>query len=132
VTPQHKLRIIELYRKSGEIVAMTGDGVNDALSLAAADLGIAMGKGTEVAKEAADIVLNSMIISAALFLPFRKAGIFIKQLKKLFYICFQRASVKCLLLSGCALFGLPLPLTASQIIWLNFITDGFLGSGPSP
>ena len=58
VTPDHKLRIIQAYRKRGEIVAMTGDGVNDAPSLVAADLGVSMGNiGTEVAKEASDIIL---------------------------------------------------------------------------
>ncbi|MFH1346670.1 MAG: HAD-IC family P-type ATPase [Spirochaetota bacterium] len=126
VNPTHKLRIIEIFRKSGEIVAMTGDGVNDAPSLAAADLGVAMGKiGTEVAKEAADIVLLddnfSNIISAA-----EEGRNIYKTIKKVVLYLFSTSVGEVLTISGALIIGFPLPLFPAQIIWLNFVTDGFL------
>ncbi|MDQ3014741.1 MAG: HAD-IC family P-type ATPase [bacterium] len=126
VTPQHKLRIIELFRKQKKIVAMTGDGVNDALSLAAADLGIAMGKGgTEVAKEAADIVLlddNFGSIVAAI----EEGRNIYKTIKKVILYLFSTNIGELLTIIGALFLSYTIPITASQIIWLNFVTDGFL------
>lgn len=126
VTPEHKLRIITAYKKRGEIVAMTGDGVNDAPPLVAADLGIAMGKiGTEVAKEAADIVLLDddfgSIVSAV-----EEGRSIYKTIKKVVLYLFSTSLGEVLTIVGALLVSLPLPLLASQIIWLNFVTDGFL------
>ncbi len=126
VTPEHKLKIIEVFRKRKEIIAMTGDGVNDAPSLVAADLGVAMGKiGTEVAKEAADIILlddNFESITAAI----EEGRSIYKTIKKVILYLFS-TSLGEVLTIGIALFsGYPLPLLAGQIIWLNFVTDGFL------
>jgi Ca2+-transporting ATPase len=126
VTPEHKLKIIEGYKFRGEVVAMTGDGVNDALSLAAADLGVAMGKtGTEVAKEAADIVLlddNFGNIIAAV----EEGRNIYQTIKKVVLYLFSTSLGEVLTITGAILLGFPVPLTAGQIIWLNFVTDGFL------
>lgn len=126
VTPEHKLRIINAYKKRGEIVAMTGDGVNDAPSLVAADLGVAMGRiGTEVAKEAADIVLLDdnfgSIISAV-----EEGRSIYKTIKKVILYLFSTSLGEVLTITGALVLGYPLPLLAAQIIWLNFVTDGFL------
>jgi Ca2+-transporting ATPase len=126
VTPEHKLRIINAYRKRGEIVAMTGDGVNDAPSLVAADLGIAMGKiGTEVAKEASDIILLDdnfgSIVSAI-----EEGRSIYKTIKKVILYLFSTSIGEVLTIAGALLLGYPLPLLAAQIIWLNLVTDGFL------
>ncbi|KKW41664.1 hypothetical protein A3I46_02370 [Candidatus Kaiserbacteria bacterium RIFCSPLOWO2_02_FULL_54_13] len=126
VTPEHKLRIINAYKKRGEIVAMTGDGVNDAPSLVAADLGVAMGKiGTEVAKEAADIVLLDdnfgSIVSAV-----EEGRSIYKTIKKVILYLFSTSLGEVLTITGALILGYPLPLLAAQIIWLNFVTDGFL------
>jgi len=126
VTPEHKLRIIGAYRARGEIVAMTGDGVNDAPSLVAADLGVAMGKiGTEVAKEAADIILLDdnfgSIVSAV-----EEGRSIYKTIKKVILYLFSTGLGEVLVIVGALLIGFPLPLLAAQIIWLNFVTDGFL------
>lgn len=126
VSPNHKLRIIELFRRRGEVVAMTGDGVNDAPSLAAADLGVAMGKvGTEVAKEAADIVLLddnfSNIVAAA-----EEGRNIYKTIKKVVLYLFSTSAGEALIIGSAVLMNWPLPLLPAQIIWLNFITDGFL------
>lgn len=126
VTPDHKLRIIQAFRKLGEIVAMTGDGVNDAPSLVAADLGVAMGKiGTEVAKEASDIVLLddnfASIVSAA-----EEGRSIYKTIKKVVLYLFSTSLGEVLTIAGALLLGYPLPLLPAQIIWLNFVTDGFL------
>ena len=126
MTPEHKLRIINAYKKRGEIIAMTGDGVNDAPSLVAADLGVAMGKiGTEVAKEAADIVLLDdnfgSIISAV-----EEGRSIYKTIKKVILYLFSTSLGEVLTITGALILGYPLPLLAAQIIWLNFVTDGFL------
>ncbi|PIR44696.1 MAG: hypothetical protein COV10_03315 [Candidatus Vogelbacteria bacterium CG10_big_fil_rev_8_21_14_0_10_51_16] len=126
VTPEHKLRIVKALRENGDTVAMTGDGVNDALSLVGADLGIAMGgEGTEVAREAADIVLvdgNLSTLGAAVE-EGRSITISLKQV--LLYL-FSTSIGELLFVVGALFVGSALPITASQIIWLNFVTDGIL------
>lgn len=126
VTPEHKLRIIRAYKARGEIVAMTGDGVNDAPSLVAADLGVSMGRiGTEVAKEASDIVLLDdnfgSIVSAV-----EEGRSIYKTIKKVILYLFSTSWGEALTIGGALLLGFPLPLLPAQIIWLNFVTDGFL------
>lgn len=126
VTPEHKLRIINAYKARGEIVAMTGDGVNDAPSLMAADLGVAMGKiGTEVAKEASDIVLLDdnfgSIVSAV-----EEGRSIYKTIKKVILYLFSTGAGEALTIIGATVLLMPLPILPAQIIWLNFVTDGFL------
>ena len=126
VTPEHKLAIIRAFKKRREIIAMTGDGVNDAPSLVAADLGVAMGRiGTEVAKEAADIVLLDdnfgSIVSAA-----EEGRSIYRTIKKVILYLFSTSLGEVGTIVGAMLIGLPLPLLPTQIIWLNFVTDGFL------
>ncbi len=126
VTPEHKLRIIKAYKSRGEIVAMTGDGVNDAPSLVAADLGVAMGRiGTEVAKEAADIILLDdnfgSIVSAV-----EEGRSIYKTIKKVILYLFAGSASQVFTIFGALFLGYPLPLLAAQIIWLNFVTDGLL------
>ncbi|MEK7608616.1 MAG: HAD-IC family P-type ATPase [Patescibacteria group bacterium] len=126
VTPEHKMQIINAYKRRGEIVAMTGDGVNDAPSLVAADLGVSMGKiGTEVAKEASDIILLDdnfgSIVSAI-----EEGRSIYKTIKKVILYLFSTSTGEVLVISGALFLGYPLPILAAQIIWLNFVTDGFL------
>lgn len=126
VTPEHKLRIVEAYKARGEVVAMTGDGVNDAPSLVAADLGVGMGGiGTEVAREASDIILlddNFGSIVAAV----EEGRHMYKAIKKVVLYLFSTSVGEVLTIVGALVLLLPLPLMPSQIIWLNFVTDPFL------
>ena len=126
VNPEHKLRIIQAYKARGEVVAMTGDGVNDAPSLVAADLGVAMGKiGTEVAKEAADIILlddNFGSIVAAV----EEGRSIYKTIKKVILYLFATSAGEVLAIAGALVLGYPLLILPAQIIWLNLVTDGFL------
>ena len=126
VSPEHKLRIINAYKKRGLIIAMTGDGVNDAPSLVAADLGISMGLiGTEVAKEASDIILlddNFHSIVSAI----EEGRNIYKTIKKVILYLFSTSVGVSMTIAGALFLGYPLPLMAAQIIWLNFVTDGFL------
>ena len=124
--PEHKLKIIKAFKAKGEVVAMTGDGVNDAPSLVAADLGVAMGKiGTEVAKEASDIVLLDdnfgNIVSAV-----EEGRSIYKTIKRVLLYLFSTGLGEVLTIAGALLLGFPLPILPAQIIWLNFVTDGFL------
>ena len=126
VTPEHKLKIISAYRKNGHIVAMTGDGVNDAPSLVGADLGIAMGKmGSEVSKEAADIVLLDDNLSSVIAAIEEGRSIY-KTVKKVILYLFSTSAGEVLTISGALLLGLAIPVLPAQIIWLNLVTDGFL------
>lgn len=126
VSPQHKLRIINLYHKKGNLVAMTGDGINDAPSLVAADLGIAMGGvGTEVAKEAADIILLDDSFTSIIKAIEQGRHIFYT-LKRVILYFFSTNMGEILIVLFALICELPLPITAAQILWLNLITDGFL------
>ncbi|KKW17909.1 MAG: ATPase, P-type (Transporting), HAD superfamily, subfamily IC [Candidatus Kaiserbacteria bacterium GW2011_GWB1_50_17] len=126
MTPEHKLRIIKAYKSTGLIIAMTGDGVNDAPSLVAADLGVAMGGiGTEVAKEASDIVLLDDNFGSIVSAIEEGRGIY-KAIKKVILYLFSTNASEIFVLIGALLLALPLPLLPSQIIWLNFVTDPFL------
>ncbi len=126
VTPEDKLHLIEGYSKAHLTAGMTGDGVNDAPALLAADIGMAMGKkGTEVAKEAADIILlddNFTTIVAAV----EEGRTIYLTIKKVLLYIFSTSIGELLTVSTSVFLGLPLPVIAVQIIWLNFVTDGFL------
>ncbi|MBN1537219.1 MAG: cation-translocating P-type ATPase [Anaerolineales bacterium] len=124
VSPEHKMRIVEALRDSGEVVAMTGDGVNDAPSIKRADIGVAMGiTGTDVAKESADMVLTddnyASIVSAV-----EQGRIIYSNIRKFVYylICCNVAEILIIFLG--TLIHRISPLTAIQLLWLNLITDG--------
>ncbi len=126
VNPEHKLRIVNLFRSQGKIIAMTGDGVNDAPSLVAADLGISMGKiGTEVAKEASDIILLDDNFETIVSAIEEGRGIY-KSIKKVLSYLLSTGFAEVLVILVALLLDMPLPLIAVQIIWLNFVTDGIL------
>lgn len=124
--PADKLRIVKILQDRGEIVAMTGDGVNDGPSIALADIGISMGKtGTEVAKEAADFILvddNFSNIRDGIF----EARTIIENIKKTLIFLLSTSLGEIIIIGGSIIGGLPLPLLPAQILWLNLITDGFL------
>lgn len=124
VLPEHKLRIVRSYQRLGKIVAVTGDGVNDALALKQAHVGVAMGQtGTDVAKEASDIIIlddNLSTIVAAIEEGRRIYNNIFKVVK--FQLAGNLSEV--IVIVGAAIFGLPAPLTATQILWINFVTDG--------
>lgn len=126
VTPFHKLKIINAYKLAGKTVAMTGDGVNDALSLTSADVGVAMGKiGTEVAKETSDIVLLDDNFGSIISGVEEGKNIF-KTIKRVILYLFSTSLGEVLTIMGAILMGFPLPILAAQILWLNLVTDGFL------
>ncbi len=126
VNPEHKMKIIGAYRARGEVVAMTGDGVNDAPSLVAADIGVAMGNiGTEVAKEASDIVLLDDNLESIVSAIEEGRSIY-KTIKKVILYLFSTSMGEVFTIIGALILGYPLPILAAQIIWLNFVTDGFL------
>jgi Ca2+-transporting ATPase len=126
VNPEHKMRIINAYRAQCIIVALSGDGVNDAPSLVAADLGVAMGNiGTEVAKEAADIILLDDNLESIVSAIEEGRSIY-RTVKKVILYLFSTNLGEVFTIIGALSLSLPLPILPAQIIWLNFVTDGFL------
>ena len=123
-TPEDKLRLTTLFKKLGYIVGVTGDGVNDALALKKADVGIAMGeKGTEVAKEASDIVLTDDSFSTLVKAVLEGRTIYNNIVKSITYLFAGNLSELSLIFFG-IIIGLPPPLLPTQILWINIITDG--------
>lgn len=124
VAPEHKLRIVQALQRKGEIVAVTGDGVNDALALKQSQVGVAMGiTGTDVAKEASDIVIlddNFVTIISAV----EQGRLIYNNLLKVVKFLLAGNFSEVLLIIICVLGGLPTPLLPAQILWINFVTDG--------
>jgi len=127
VSPEHKVRIVEAFKKQGNIVAMTGDGINDAPSLKKADIGISMGiTGTDVTKEASDIILVDDDFSTIVTAVEEGRNIYLNIQKAVLYLLSCNiGEVVTLLFAIILLPSFPVPLLAVQILWVNLITDAF-------
>lgn len=123
VSPLDKQRLIRLLQAQGEIVAMTGDGVNDAVALKSADIGVAMGSGKDIAKDAADLVLLDNNF-ATIVHAIREGRVIRDNLRKVIAFLLSTNVAEVLIFLVSALLRWPLPLLPAQILWINLVTDG--------
>ncbi len=136
VSPADKLRIVRAWRERGAVVAMTGDGVNDAPALKGADVGIAMGaSGTEVARQAADMVITDDNFASIVAAVEEGRGVY-DNIKKSMQFLLAGNAAELLFMGAALVAGLPTPLLPIQILWINLVTDGlpalFLAADPAP
>ncbi|MCH8899519.1 MAG: cation-translocating P-type ATPase [Acidobacteria bacterium] len=137
VDPIDKVKIVKAWRSRGYIVAMTGDGINDAPALRSADIGIGMGSGTDVAKDAASIVIADDNFATIITAVREGRGIFANLKKVVYFLLSANVSEVLVMVIGFAVFGsLGEPLLATQLLWINLVTDGLpalaLGVDPLP
>lgn len=124
ITPEEKFRIVKAYQSLGEVVAVTGDGVNDALALKQAEVGVAMGKsGSDVSRQASDIVLLDDNF-ATLVTAVEQGRLIYSNILKVVKFLLTGNLAESLLIGLAVIFGLPTPLLPTQILWINFVTDG--------
>jgi Ca2+-transporting ATPase len=124
VTAEHKLRIIRAWKANDAVVAMTGDGVNDAPAIKGADIGIAMGRsGTEVTKQAADMIVTDDNFASIVAAVEEGRGIYDNIRKTLQYLLAGNTG-ELLLMTACVVIGLPTPLLPIHLLWINLVTDG--------
>jgi potassium/sodium efflux P-type ATPase len=125
VAPDHKLRIVEQLLKHGEIVAVTGDGVNDTPALKAAHIGVAMGKtGTDAAKEASDMIIADDNF-ASIFWAVKEGRIVFDNIRKVTFFLIPTGIAAILSITGTVLLGLPMPYLPAQLLWINLVTNAF-------
>ncbi|MFA5318444.1 MAG: HAD-IC family P-type ATPase [Patescibacteria group bacterium] len=123
VMPEHKLRIINAWQNLGKVVAMTGDGINDAPALKKADVGVALGSGTTVAKEVSDLILLNDDFSVIVAAVEEGRGI-VDNIRKVITYILSGSFSEIILISTALILGWPLPVLAAQILWVNLIEDG--------
>ncbi len=123
--PEHKYKIVKLLQEKGEIVVVTGDGVNDVPALKAADLGIAMGNGSEAAKSVAKMVITNNNLSVIVD-AIKQGRIITANLKKVILYLLATCFDEIIVISGGMILGLPLAVLATQILWINIVTDGMV------
>jgi len=121
--PVQKLKIVQALQDLGEVVAMTGDGVNDALAIKKADIGIALGSATDVAKETSDLVLLDNRFQT-IVLAIRQGRAILSNIRKIITYLLANSFTEMILIGGSLMLGLPLPVLPAQILWVNLIGDG--------
>ena len=124
VTPADKLRIVQAWQARGEVVAMTGDGVNDAPALKAADVGVAVSSGSDIAKETADLILLDNNFKT-IVMSVKEGRVIFANIRKVILYLLSDSFAEMAVIVGGLFLGWPLPLLTGQILWINLICDGF-------